>query len=92
MSAYSRTFPRIGILVPDVEKAAEFYRDVMLWYHIIESTVITEKSVSPLRQMSTDVFGSGWGYFNIIHMSTEDKMSAEMFESNSNETPKEVEY
>ncbi len=47
MSTYPRTFSHIGISFPDVEKAAKFHSDVMGWYHIMEPTVITGKSLHP---------------------------------------------
>jgi catechol 2,3-dioxygenase-like lactoylglutathione lyase family enzyme len=74
MSNYPRTFSHIGISVPDVEKAVEFYTEVMGWYHIMEPTVITEESATPIGQMCIDVFGTGWGSFKIAHMSTGDKI------------------
>jgi lactoylglutathione lyase family protein len=92
MNTYPRTFSHIGISVPDVEKAAKFYSDVMGWYHIMEPTVITEESNTPIGQMCIDVFGAGWGSFKIAHMSTGDKIGVEMFEFKNNETPKEFEY
>ena len=55
MSTYPRTFSHIGISVPDVEKAAKFYSEVMGWYHIMEPTVITEESDTPIGQMCIDV-------------------------------------
>lgn len=58
MSNYPRNFSHIGISVPDVEKAAKFYSDVIGWYHIMEPTVITEESETPIGQMCIDVFGS----------------------------------
>jgi len=48
MSTYPRTFSHIGISVPDVEKAVEFYSKVMGWYQIMEPTVITEESETPI--------------------------------------------
>jgi catechol-2,3-dioxygenase len=51
MNTYPRTFSHIGISVPDVEKAAKFYSDVMGWYHIMEPTVITEESNTPIGQI-----------------------------------------
>jgi predicted enzyme related to lactoylglutathione lyase len=51
MSTYPRTFSHIGISVPDVKKAAKFYNDVMGWYHIMEPTVITEESNTPIGQI-----------------------------------------
>ena len=44
---YPRSFSHIGISVPDVEKAVEFYTKVMGWYTIMEPTVITEDQENP---------------------------------------------
>jgi catechol 2,3-dioxygenase-like lactoylglutathione lyase family enzyme len=74
MSNYPRTFSHIGISVPDVEKAVQFYSAVMGWYQIMEPTVITEESDTPIGQMCIDVFGAGWGSFKIAHMSTGDRI------------------
>ena len=60
MSNYPRTFSHIGISVPDVEKAVEFYSNVMGWYQIMKPTLITEESDTPIGQMCIDVFGEGW--------------------------------
>ena len=87
MSNYPRTFSHIGISVPDVEKAVEFYSNVMGWYQIMKPTLITEESDTPIGQMCIDVFGKGWGSFKIAHMSTGDKIGVEMFEFKNNESP-----
>ena len=79
MSRYPRTFSHIGISVPDVEKAANFYSEVMGWYHIMEPTVITEESNTPIGQMCIDVFGEDWTEFEIAHMSTSDGIGIELF-------------
>jgi lactoylglutathione lyase family protein len=92
MSTYPRTFSHIGISVPDVEKAVEFYSSVMGWYQIMKPTVITEEAETPIGQMCIDVFGKGWGSFKIAHMSTGDKIGVEMFEFTNNERPKDFEY
>lgn len=92
MSNYPRTFSHIGISVPDVAKAVEFYSAVMGWYQIMEPTMITEESDTPIGQMCIDVFGAGWCSFKIAHMSTGDRIGVEMFEFKNNETPKDFEY
>jgi len=89
---FPRTFSHIGISVPDVDKAAEFYSGVMCWYQIMKATVITEESATAIGQMCIDVFGEGWGSFKIAHMSTGDKIGVEMFEFKDNKKPKEFEY
>jgi len=92
MSDYPRTFSHIGISVPDVEKAVEFYRKVMGWYVIMKPTVIKEETETAIGIMCTDVFGKGWGSFKIAHMSTGDRIGIEIFEFRNNEKPKEFDY
>ena len=92
MSNYPTTFSHIGISVPNVEKAVEFYGEVMGWYLIMKPSEITEESVSAIGQMCIDVFGTGWGSFKIAHMSTGDRIGVEMFEFPNNEPPGEFEY
>ncbi len=59
MATYLRTFSHIGISVPDVEKAVEFYTTVMGWYQIMSPTEIREESATAIGRMCIDVFGSG---------------------------------
>jgi len=89
---YPRTFSHVGISVPEVAKAVEFYSEVMGWYLIMKPTVVTEESETPMGRMCIGVFGSGWGSFKIAHMSTGDKIGVEMFEFTNNQKPKEFEY
>lgn len=78
-TVYPRTFSHIGLSVPDVEKALEFYTGVFGWYVIMQPTVITEDD-SAIGVMCTDVFGAGWGTFKIAHMSTGDRVGVELFQ------------
>jgi predicted enzyme related to lactoylglutathione lyase len=48
MNNYPRAFSHIGISVPDVAKAVEFYSEVMGWYVIMKPSVITEESDTPI--------------------------------------------
>ena len=61
----------------------------MGWYVIMNPSVITEESDTPIGQMCIDVFGSGWGSFKIAHMSTGDRIGIEIFEFQNNERPKD---
>jgi lactoylglutathione lyase family protein len=92
METYPRTFSHIGISVPDVEKAVEFYTTVMGWYQIMSPTEIREESDTAIGRMCIDVFGSGWGSFRIAHMSTGDRVGIEIFEFPNNDSPKNFEY
>ena len=76
---YPRNFSHIGITVTDLDRAVEFYTQVMGWYLIMPATTITEDD-SAIGVMCNDVFGPGWGSFRIAHLSTGDKIGIELFE------------
>ncbi|MBG9446475.1 lactoylglutathione lyase family protein [Cytobacillus firmus] len=83
---YPRSFSHIGLSVPDITKAVQFYQEVLGWYVIMEPSEVIEDN-SPIGQMCTDVFGPGWGSFKIAHLSTSDKVGIELFEFPNNEDP-----
>lgn len=76
---YPKAFSHIGITVPDINKAVEFYEEVMGWYVIMSPSTITEESETAIGQMCIDVFGENWGSFEIAHMSTSDGIGIELF-------------
>lgn len=84
---YPRAFSHIGLSVPDLNKAVKFYTEVMGWYIIMEPSTIQEDDTSSIGIMCKDVFGSGWGSFNIAHLSTGDGIGIEIFEFAKNEYP-----
>ena len=53
------TFSHIGITVPDLEKAVEFYSKAFGMYVIMGPTEIQHDD-SAIGQMCDDVFGEGW--------------------------------
>jgi len=73
------TFSHIGITVPDLEKAVEFYTKAFGFYQIMGPTEIKHDE-SAIGQMCDDVFGEGWGSFRIAHLSTGDGIGIELFE------------
>lgn len=85
-TAYPRAFSHIGISVPDLEKAVEFYSEVLGWYTIMGPTSVQEDN-SAIGKMSTDVFGKGWGSYKIAHMSTSDKIGIELFQFEQQKNP-----
>ncbi|KML44160.1 MULTISPECIES: lactoylglutathione lyase family protein [Bacillaceae] len=85
-NSYPRSFSHIGLSVPDITKAVQFYQEVLGWYVIMEPSEVIEDN-SPIGQMCTDVFGPGWGSFKIAHLSTSDKVGIELFEFPNNEDP-----
>jgi lactoylglutathione lyase family protein len=88
MSNYPRAFSHIGITVPDIKKAVEFYKEVMGWYVMMEPTVVQKDSSTAIGQMCIDVFGDNWNSFKIAHLSTSDTIGIELFEFERNEKPK----
>jgi len=77
---YPKTFSHIGITVPNIKEAVEFYTEVFGFYTIKEPAVVKEEKETAIGQMCIDVFGEGWGSFKIAHLSTGDKIGFELFE------------
>lgn len=72
-------FSHIGITVPDLDRAVEFYTNALGLYLIMGATTINHDD-SAISQMCDDVFGEGWGSFRIAHLSTADGIGVELFE------------
>ena len=81
-----RTFSHIGLSVPDLDRAVEFYRDVLGFYVIMPPTLITDDGTD-IGVMCNDVFGEGWGRVRIAHLATADRIGFELFEFPENEKP-----
>lgn len=73
------TFSHIGITVPDLERAVDFYVKALGLYQIMPPTTINHDD-SAIGQMCDDVFGQGWGSFRIAHLSSGDGIGIELFE------------
>ncbi|HAS45448.1 MAG TPA: lactoylglutathione lyase family protein [Microscillaceae bacterium] len=80
VSTYPKTFSHIGITVPDLDKAVEFYTETLGFYLIMPPTVIQEEPETAIGQMCQDVLGKDWGNFRIAHLSTGDRIGIELFE------------
>ena len=76
---YPKSFSHIGITVPDIEKAVEFYSEVMGWYIIMKPSKVVEEKETAIGKMCIDVFGEGWGEFEIAHLATSDGIGVELF-------------
>ncbi len=86
MLPYPRSFSHIGLSVPNLEEAIQFYTEVFGWYILMEPSDVNNDD-SPIGQMCRDVFGDDWDTFRIAHLSTGDKIGIEMFEFPENEKP-----
>ncbi len=76
---YPRSFSHIGITVPDIHKAVEFYSEVMGWYVIMEPSIVKKEKETAIGQMCIDVFGEDWETFEIAHLATSDGIGVELF-------------
>lgn len=76
---YPRAFSHIGITVTDIEKAVEWYQDVLGSYVLMSPTVIEEDD-SQIGRLCTDIFGAGFKSFRIAHLTTSDGIGLELFE------------
>ena len=79
IKTYPKSFSHIGITVPDIHKAVKFYTKVMGWYIIMEPSRVEEETETAIGKMCLDVFGEGWEYFEIAHLSTSDGIGIELF-------------
>lgn len=76
---YPRSFSHIGITVPDIKRAVEFYKEVMGWYVIMPPSKVVKERDTAIGQMCIDVFGENWEFFEIAHLSTSDGIGIELF-------------
>jgi len=86
MTPTPRSFSHIGLSVPDLDQAVQFYADILGFYVIMQPTEIVEDD-SDIGQMCTDVFGAGWGRLRIAHLATADRIGIELFEFEGNHAP-----
>jgi catechol 2,3-dioxygenase-like lactoylglutathione lyase family enzyme len=87
---YPIAFSHIGISVPDIGKAIEFYKEVFGWYHLAGPWPI--KRQSPKTDFTDTVYGTNWTGFKLAHMSTGDRVGIELLEFEGNYPPKEWEF
>jgi len=76
---YPKSFSHIGITVPDLKKAVQFYTDVMGWYTVMEPTTVEKNTDTAIGRMCIDVFGEHWTNFEIAHLATSDGIGIELF-------------
>lgn len=78
-NTYPKSFSHIGITVPDIDKAVNFYSEVMGWYMIMKPSIVKKEKETAIGQMCIDVFGENWESFNIAHLATSDGIGIELF-------------
>lgn len=76
---YPKSFSHIGLTVPDIKAAVQFYSEVMGWYVIMEPSTVKKETDTAIGQMCIDVFGTDWEEFEIAHLATSDGIGVELF-------------
>ena len=76
---YPKSFSHIGLTVPDIKAAVQFYSEVMGWYVIMEPSIVKKETDTAIGQMCIDVFGTDWEEFEIAHLATSDGIGVELF-------------
>ncbi|MGL4623822.1 MAG: VOC family protein [Culicoidibacterales bacterium] len=76
---YPRAFSHIGLSVPNIHEAVKFYTEVMGWYVVMGPTTVAEETETAIGIMCEDVFGAGYGGFDIAHLVTSDGIGIELF-------------
>ena len=76
---YPKSFSHIGITVPKIQEAVQFYSEVMGWYVIMAPSIVKKEKETAIGQMCIDVFGENWEEFEIAHLSTSDGIGVELF-------------
>lgn len=85
--SYPINFSHVGITVPNLEKALEFYINTMGWYHVSGPIEVKENDQeSRLSLISRNLYGKDWGSFRFAHLANAAGTGFEMFEFEKDET------
>jgi len=85
---YPVNFSHVGLTVPNLEEALDFYLNVMGWYHISGPIDVYEDDrESRLTTIGKLLYGEGWKKFRFAHLSAADGIGCEIFEFETNTHP-----
>ena len=70
----------IGIMVGEMDKAVEFYTQVLGLKIVMNNTKVQEERKTAIGRMCIAVFGEGFKGFNIAHLVITDGIGVELFE------------
>ena len=76
---YPRALNHIAVSVPDIHQAVEFYTEVLGWYLTMPPKTIREEDCTT-DSLNKDVFGEGWEFFLIAHLTTGNQVGVELFQ------------
>lgn len=78
----------IGILIPDIKKAVDFYVNALGLKIVMDSTKVVEENNTAIGKMCIQVFGNNFKSFKIAHLMTSDGIGIELFEMKMKEENK----
>ena len=82
----------LGIMVPNMDKAVEFYTKALGLKIVMDKTKVTEENETAIGRMCTAVFGEGFKGFNIAHLLTSDGIGFELFEMVDHQNKHNVDF
>ncbi|MFE7422432.1 VOC family protein [Rhodococcus sp. NPDC057529] len=86
-------FNHVGITVPDLDEAVEWYRQV-LRFTVLGGPIQIGKEDEPFGEVLSDIFGAEWASLRVAFLATGDGTGIELFQFLSPATtqPDRVEY
>lgn len=81
---YPVNFSHIGISVPDINKAIDFYKKALGFYHISGPIEVNENEDNRLTFISRKIYGEDWKSFKFAHLSSADGIGLEIFQFATN--------
>ncbi|MBL3698776.1 VOC family protein [Leucobacter luti] len=75
----SPTFSHVGITVPNLGDAVDWYREV-LGYYLLAGPIAVHEDDSPLGVAATGIYGVGFTRFQFAHMASPDGAGFEVFQ------------
>ncbi len=82
----------VGIMVGNMDKAVEFYTEVLGLKIVMNNSKVEEERESAIGRMCIAVFGEGFEGFNIAHLLTTDGIGVELFEMKNREERHNVDF
>ena len=82
----------VGLMVGDMDKAVEFYTEVLGLRIIMNNTKVQEERETAIGRMCIAVFGEGFKGFNIAHLVTTDGIGVELFEMKERDQRHHVDF
>ncbi|MBC9937093.1 MULTISPECIES: VOC family protein [unclassified Leucobacter] len=76
------TYSHVGITVPNVTEAIEWYRETF-GYFLLAGPLEVHEDDSPLGKAAAGIYGAGFSRFQFAHMASADGAGFEIFEFDS---------